>query len=262
MLMCLDVGNSNIFAGVFDDERLVVTFRYNTLSATSSDQLGFFFRGVLRERGIATDAITAVAICSVVPHLDYTVQSACHKYFGVRPFVLGPGVKTGLNIDYRNPLEVGADRIANAMGGVLQFPKRALLLVDLGTATTFCAVSADKRYLGGVIHIGMRLAIDALQGNTAKLSAVEIVKPNRVLGRSTATSLQSGVYYGQLAIIRAMIEQLGAEVFDSQDFCVIGTGGFARGFEDEDVFDVIVPDLVLYGLQRAYVMNHREAVAI
>lgn len=258
MLLCLDVGNSHIYAGVFSDENLVTTFRYNTSSATSSDQLGVFLRGVLREKGIDATAIHACAMCSVVPHLDYTVQSACQKYFSLKPFVLQAGIKTGLRIEYHNPLEVGADRIANAMGAVAHFPDRPLILVDLGTATTFCAISADKRYLGGVIHVGMRLAVESLQSNTAKLPAVEIAKPGRVLGRSTTSSLQSGVYYGHLAVIRAMIKQISEEVFTGKQPCVVGTGGFSRGFESEHVFDVIVPDLVLHGLRRAYVMNCSE----
>ena len=258
MLLCLDVGNSHIFVGVFDQHKLVTTFRYNTSSASSSDQIGVFFRGVLREKNIDIHSIEAVAMCSVVPHLDYTVQSACQKYFGISPFIIQPGVKTGLHIDYHNPLEVGADRIANAMGAVAQFPGRPLLLVDLGTATTFCAVSADKHYLGGVIQVGMRLAMDALQGNTAKLPAVEIAKPREVLGRSTKHSLQSGVYYSQLAMIRAMVLQISAEVFTDEPPCVIGTGGFARGFSEEGVFDVIVSDLVLYGLREAYAMNRHR----
>lgn len=169
--------------------------------------------------------------------------------------MLQAGVKTGLSIDYQNPLEVGADRIANAMGAVAQFPNKALLLVDLGTATTFCAVSADKHYLGGVIQVGMRLAMDALQGNTAKLPAVEIVKPKQVLGRNTIASLQSGIYYGQLAMIRSMTKEIGDSTFSDTPFCVIGTGGFARSFEQEGVFDVIIPDLVLHGLYQAYHMN-------
>jgi type III pantothenate kinase len=239
---------------------LVTTFRYNTSAAASSDQLGVFFRGVLREKGVDIDAIGAIAMCSVVPHLDYTVQSACQKYMGLKPFVIKPGVKTGLKIEYLNPLEVGADRIANAMGAVAQFPERALLLVDLGTATTFCAVSKDRRYLGGVIQVGMRLAMDALQNNTAKLSGVAIAKPDQVVGRSTKASLQAGVYYGQLAMIQAMVRQISDETFGGEKPCVIGTGGFARGFAEEGVFDVVLPDLVLHGLRVAYGMNHEEVL--
>ncbi len=255
MLLCLDVGNSAIFAGVFQDDHLVATFRYNTGVATSSDQLGVFLRSVLHEKNINPQLIKAIALCSVVPHLDYTIQSACFKYFKLKPFVLQPGVKTGLKIEYSNPLEVGADRIANAMGAIKQFPDKPMMIVDLGTATTFCAISDDRRYLGGVIQVGMRLAMEALQANTAKLPAVEIVKPQKVLGRTTVTSVQSGVYYGQLAMVRAMIGQFSQEAFDGYKPIVIGTGGFSSGFRHEGVFDMIIPDLVLHGLREAHRLN-------
>ena len=255
MLLCLDVGNSHIFGGVFDGSQLIATFRYNTLSATSSDQLGVFFRNVLREKGLAMENIAAIAMCSVVPHLDYTVQAACQKYFNIKPFILQAGTKTGLHIDYQNPLEVGADRIANAMGAIAQFADKNLLIIDLGTATTYCAISANRHYLGGVIQVGMRLAMNALQNNTAKLPPVEIIKPKQILGRSTIASLQSGLYYGQLATIQTMVRQINESVFPGQDVCVIGTGGFARCFEGEAIFDLIIQNLVLHGLFQAYQLN-------
>lgn len=255
MLLCLDVGNSAIFAGVFEQDQLIATFRYNTGVATSSDQLGVFLRSVLKDKNINPNAIEAVALCSVVPHLDYTIQSACYKYFNQKPFLLQPGVKTGLKIEYSNPLEVGADRIANAMGAIKQFPEKNIMIVDLGTATTFCAISKDRRYLGGVIQVGMRLAMEALQSNTAKLPAVEITKPQKVLGRTTVTSVQSGVYFGQLAMVKSMIEAIANEAFEGKKPFVIGTGGFSRGFRREKVFDIIIPDLVLHGLREAHGLN-------
>ena len=258
MLLCLDVGNSAVYAGVFRQDQLIATFRYNTSVTTSSDQLGVFLRTVLQEKDLDPNAIESIALCSVVPHLDHTIQSACLKYLNLKPFVLQPGVKTGLKIDYVNPIEVGSDRIANAMGAIKQFPNRSLMIVDLGTATTFCAISADRRYLGGVIQVGMRLAMEALQNNTAKLPAVEIVKPKQVLGRTTVTSVQSGVYFGQLAMIHSMIDALGQEAFGGQRPFVIGTGGFSRGFRNEKVFDIIIPDLVLHGLREAHQLNAQK----
>lgn len=260
MLLCLDVGNSAIFAGVFEKKQLIATFRYNTGVATSSDQLGVFLRSVLKEKQIQPEAIQSIALCSVVPHLDYTIQSACYKYFKLKPFVLQPGVKTGLKIEYSNPLEVGADRIANAMGAIKEFSGKNIMIVDLGTATTFCAISHDRRYLGGVIQVGMRLAMEALQINTAKLPAVEITKPSKVLGRTTVASVQSGVYYGQLAMVRSMIDAFSKEAFSGEKPFVIGTGGFSSGFRKEQVFDMIIPDLVLHGLREAYELNAGKEV--
>ena len=144
------------------------------------------------------------AICSVVPDAVHSLRNCFRKYFRFEPFLLQPGVKTGLKIRYRNPLEVGADKIANAIGALARFPGRNLLIVDFGTATTLCAVTKDKEYLGGIITPGIHTSMAALESNTARLPAVEIVRPAEVLGRSTVESIQSGLYYGTLATVRSL----------------------------------------------------------
>jgi len=255
MILCLDVGNSQIFGGVFNHEHLQLSFRYASNQTSSSDQIGIFLRGVLRENNIASEQITQIAICSVVPHHDYSLKSACKKYFNLDPFMLQAGVKTGLKIKYRNPLEVGADRIANAIAAVSSYPKQNIIVVDFGTATTFCAISAEKDYLGGIILPGMRIAMEALQSNTAKLFPVEIVKPDCVIGRSTRESIQSGLYYSQLGTLHEIQQRISHDVFQGQPHVMLGTGGFASLFSEEKIFTAIIPDLVLQGLRLALHLN-------
>src|SRR5258707_573457 len=185
MLLCLDAGNSQLFGGVYDGEDLKVTFRRTSSSRGSSDEFATFFRAVLRENGINPDEITMAGICSVVPEVVHSLRNCFRKYFRFEPFLLQPGAKTGLKIRYRNPLEVGADKIANAIGAITRFPGRNVLIVDFGTATTLCAVSKDKEYLGGIITPGIHTSMAALDSNTARLPTVEIIPPAEILGRST-----------------------------------------------------------------------------
>src|ERR1700679_2237257 len=194
MLLCLDIGNSQIFGGVPDETHLLVPFRSTSARLASSDAYGTFFRGVLRENGVEPARIEMAAICSVVPDVLHSLRNCFRKYFGFEPFVLLPGVRTGLKIGYRNPLEVGADKIANAVGAICRFPGRNLLIADFGTATTLCAVTKDKTYLGGIITPGIYASMELLESKTARLPAVEIMRPAEVLGRSTVESIQSGLY--------------------------------------------------------------------
>lgn len=254
MLLCIDVGNSHIYGGVFSGEDICLRFRH-TSAASTSDELGIFLKAVLRENRCDPDNITAIAICSVVPQLDYSLRAACVKYFSVEPFFLQAGVKTGLNITYRNPVEVGADRIANAIAGTQRFPNQSLIIIDFGTATTFCAITEQKVYLGGAILPGVRLAVDALSKNTAKLPSVDIVKMDHVVGRSTIESIQSGVYYGALGACRELLLRMKQEAFPNQNVQILATGGFASLFEKERLYDHLLPDLVLQGVRLAAAMN-------
>jgi type III pantothenate kinase len=251
MLLCIDVGNTQIYGGVYDGEELCATFRRTSNIRSSSDEFGTFFRIVLRENGVDPNAIDGAALCSVVPDVVHSLRNCFRKYFRLEPFVLGPGSKTGLKIRYRNPLEVGADKIANAIGAVARYPGRNLLIVDLGTATTLCAVTKDKEYLGGVIAPGIHMSMAALESNTARLPVVEIVRPAEVLGRSMIESIQAGLYYGTLATIRSFVAEIGVQYFADDPPVVLGTGGFGRLFEEEQLFDEFLPELSLMGLRRA-----------
>jgi type III pantothenate kinase len=264
MILTLDVGNSQIFGGVFKEDVVLISFRKTSKTGASSDELGTFMRVVLRENGIDPARITQICVCSVVPDVVHSLKNACRKYFGLAPFFLEAGsigVKTGLKISYRNPHEAGADRIANAIAAVHAYPNRNRVIIDLGTATTFCAVTAQGEYLGGVIAAGLRLCMEGLDSQTAKLPSVEIVERKSALGRGTVESIQSGLYYGHLGLIREVTSNLTQECFLGEKPFVIGTGGFAGLFESTGVFDVIVSDLVLRGLLIAGLLNDQKKLA-
>lgn len=255
MILTLDFGNSQMFGGVFQDGELTVRFRKPSRPSPSSDELGLFLRAVLRENGRDPAAISQIALCSVVPDAIYALRSCCRKYFGIDPLILQAGTKTGLKIRYRNPLEVGADRIANAIAATSLYPDRHLVIVDLGTATTFDVVGAGRNYLGGIILPGLRTSVEALESKTARLPTVEIVRATELVGRSTIECIQSGVFFGNLAVIRQLTRDIREQTFHGEPVIVIGTGGFSLLFEREQVFDVLLPDLVLLGLVRALALN-------
>jgi type III pantothenate kinase len=236
---------------VYDGADLRATFRRTSSIRASSDEFATFFRAALRENGIDPEAIVMAGICSVVPDAIHSLRNCFRKYFRFEPFLLEPGVKTGLKIRYRNPLEVGADKIANAMGAVELFPGRNILIVDFGTATTLCAVSKEREYLGGIITPGLAISMTALESKTARLPAVEIVRPTEVLGRSTVESIQSGLYYGTLAAVRWLVDSVTREYFANEPPAIVATGGFGRLFEPEGLFDDFVPELPLIGVRRA-----------
>lgn len=255
LLLCLDVGNTQIFGGVYAGAELRATFRKATHPQATSDEFGVFLAAVLRGKGIDPAEIGRIALCSVVPAAVHAIQRACVEYHRVEPFILQAGVKTGLKILYRNPHEVGADRIANAIGAARRHPGRNLVVVDCGTATTFDVVSGAGDYLGGAIMPGVGISAAALAGSTAKLPQVQIVRPESPLGRTTADSINAGLYHGQVGAIRHLAGALASTAFSESRPVVVGTGGFARMFSAEGIFDEIVPELVLEGLRHAEALN-------
>ena len=248
MILCLDVGNTQIYGGVFDDGILKVQFRRTSQLHSSSDELGVFFRVLLRENHVNPDHIGNVVVCCVVPDLLYSLRACCQKYFNIEPLVLRPGTKTGLKILYRDPKEVGADRIADAVGGVTLFPNKNLLIADFGTATTFCAITKNKEFLGGNIMPGVRLSMEALEERTARLPPVEISPPGSAFGRDTVESIQSGLYWSNVGMVRELSARISEQEFADDPPLVIGTGGFAQLFNREKLFDQVIPDLILAGL--------------
>jgi type III pantothenate kinase len=252
MLLCLDVGNTHILGGIFDNDKLITRFRYATHLIGTADQFGIFLINILQVNKIPKENIKAVAICSVVPSCDYTIKHTFSMYFKAKYFILKPGVKTGLNIKVKHPNEVGADRIANAIGAINALPNKNLLIIDMGTATTVCVINTKHDYLGGAILPGLRLGMESLKTSTAKLTEVNIETPLSTLGRNTRESIQIGLYYGQLGALKEIIDGLKQEVFEGAPFTVIGTGGFSQLYKDKSLFDIIFPDLVLQGLAKAY----------
>lgn len=255
MLLCLDIGNTHILGGVYDNDNLVARFRYATHLIGTADQFGMFLLNILQTNEISPGQISATSVSSVVPSCDYTIRHSISIYLKSQYFMLQAGVKTGLNIKYKNPNEVGADRIANAIGAVNAFPNKNMIIIDMGTATTLDAVTRKRDYLGGAILPGLRLGMESLRSNTAKLMEVDIESPALYVGRSTRESIQSGLLFGQLGALKEIIYGMRQEAFRDEPVLIIGTGGFSQLYRDKSLFDVLLPDLVLQGLAKAYEYN-------
>ena len=255
MILALDIGNSQIFCGVFEREQLKIQVRYASKAQISSDEFGVFLRGALRENGVDPESIKTIGISSVVPELNYALRACSQKYFNVEPMILQPGVKTGLKIDYKDPKEVGSDRIADAIGAVKMFPNRDLILVDFGTATTVCAISKDKVFLGGNIMPGIRLSMEALEAKTSKLPSVEISSVREVIGKTTVDSIRNGLYWSNVGMIKEITSRISEEVFSGNPPLKLATGGFSHLFDKENLFDHVVTDLILVGIVEALKIN-------
>ncbi len=255
MILCLDIGNTQIYGGLYSGQEKLLQFRKTSTHKSSSDEYGIFLRAALRENGVEPVQLRGVALCSVVPDVLHSIRGALMKYFDLSPFILQTGTRTGLKVRYRNPQEVGSDRIANAIAATHLYPDRNLIIIDFGTATTFCAVTKDKDYLGGVILAGLRISMESLEQQTAKLPAVEIVEPSEALGRSTIESIQSGLYYGHLGSVKEVCGRLSQECFPEEPPLILGTGGFSSLYASSNLFDHYEHDLVLKGLLLAYELN-------
>jgi len=259
MLMVLDVGNTQIFGGVFLKDQLQLRFRKTSKVPCSSDEYGLFLRQVLRENSVDPVQVKHIAISSVVPDVNYSISSACIKYFNVRPLILQAGLKTGLKIKTVNPQEVGSDLIAGALAAVHAYPNRPILVVDFGTANTFSVVNAQREFLGASIVPGLRLAMESLQQGTAKLPTVALKTPDKVFGRTTAEAIQSGLYYQAVGMVKEVIVQLKQTEFPGESLMVIGTGGLAGLLQQAGVFDHYDPDLILKGLKIVFELNPEGA---
>lgn len=225
MLLAIDVGNTNIVAGVFEGERLVADLRLHTDARQTGDELGLVLHGLLVRRGIDAAGITALVVSSVVPSLARSIDDLGRTHFDLVPLVVGPGVRTGMRILIDDPRTVGADRIVNAIAAHRRYGGPAVL-IDLGTATTFDALNAAGDYLGGAIAPGMLVSLQALVEHAAKLSLVDPVAPPSVIGRSTAQAMQSGLVFGYVGLIEGIVARMTAELGTGTR--VIATGGLAE----------------------------------
>ncbi|MCR5613283.1 type III pantothenate kinase [Treponema sp.] len=256
MILTIDIGNTTIQGGIFDESgKNILIFRRSTNKDLSSDEIGLFLRNVIELNGLDYKTINQIACCSVVPSLNYSVANAFKKYFSVEAIFVQAGIKTGLKLKYSNPKEIGADRIAAAIGACNIEQNKNLIVIDMGTATTIDIITKEKEYLGGAILPGIKMSSSALSSGTAKLPAVEIVKPERACPASTVEAIQAGIYYGQLGAIKELISLFTEDVLKGEKPFVIGTGGFSRLFENEQIFDSIVPELVHLGLKKVLEIN-------
>lgn len=256
MLLAIDVGNTNIVFGVYDRDKLIYNWRIATDKERTSDEYGLLFDQIFRYHGLGIEEVEDIIISSVVPPLMHTLPKMSLKYFGIEPMIVGPGIKTGINIKYDNPKEVGADRIVNAVGGFDKYGG-PLIIVDFGTAITFDVISRCGDYLGGIITPGIKIATDALFSKTAKLPKVEIAKPDRVIGKNTINSIQSGIVYGYAGLIDSIIERIIDEMkVEKEDMKIIATGGFANLISSESIYIQGIDGLLtMEGLRIIYERN-------
>lgn len=225
MLLAIDVGNTHIVVGVYHDETLVRSWRLMTDHKRTTDEIGMLLRQLFASADLDPKDISMGIASSVVPPLSFAVERAAKRYFDVELVMVGPGIRTGMPILYDNPKEVGADRIVNSVAAYERF-KSGVIVVDFGTATTFDCITPNGEYLGGAIVPGIQVSLDALIGRTAKLPRVEIAWPERVVGRNTVQSIQSGLLHGYVALVDGLLKQIQEELeFETR---VIATGGLAR----------------------------------
>jgi type III pantothenate kinase len=253
MLLAIDVGNTNIVGGVFDGQRLVCDFRLHTDERATGDELGLAVLELLRHRDVEPAQVSRVVVSSVVPPLTRSLEALSTVYFGMSPLVVGPGVRTGMRILYDDPRQVGADRIVNALAAYHTYGGPAVL-VDLGTATTFDALSADGEYLGGAIAPGMVISHDALVSHAAKLTRVDLVAPPTVIGRTTTASMQAGIVYGYVGLIEGIVARMTRELGGHAK--VIATGGLAEVLAAQtSCIDAVDQRLTLDGLRLIAELN-------
>lgn len=253
MILAIDVGNTNIVVALYDNDKLRRNWRMATDKNKASDEYGVLITQFLRFENVSTDDIEDVMIASVVPTVMHSLKNAVKRYIGCEPMIVGPGIKTGMNIRYDNPKELGADRIVNAVAAVNKY-KPPLIIVDFGTATTFCAVDKNGDYLGGVITAGVKISMSALFEKTAKLPKVEIVKPNSVIGRNTISAIQSGAVFGHAGLVDGIVRRIKKNI--GEDASVIATGGLAKMIaEESQEINIVDSMLTLDGLKILYDKN-------
>ena len=257
LLLALDIGNTNVTVGVFEGERLRATWRIASDVHRMADEYAAILLNLLPLEGIEMAGLKDAVICSVVPTLEVTFLSLCRRYFGLEPLVVGAGIKTGVRIATDNPREVGTDRVVNAVAAHHLYGG-PVIVIDLGTATTFDAVSKEGDYLGGAIAPGITIAAEALSLRTAKLPQIELVRPRNVIGRNTVTAMQSGIVFGYIGLIEGVVARMRQELGGQAR--TVATGGYAEVIARETAaIELVNPNLTLLGLKMIYDMNRGEA---
>ncbi len=257
MILTLDIGNTNMKTALFDGMEMRQYWRISTNRNRTSDEYGMTMMNLMKHSGIDRSQITGIMMSSVVPQINFTIEHMCRSYFGMEPMKIEPGVKTGINIKYENPRELGSDRIANAVAAY-ELYGGPCITIDFGTATSFGAISAKGEFLGGAICPGLKLAADALTEHTAKLPRFELVKPEGVIGRNTVTNMQAGIVYGYIGQIKYLVNRIKKEM-GVDGIQVIATGGLAVLVAGESsVIDVMDGLLTLKGLRLIYEKNNQN----
>ncbi len=257
MILTLDIGNSNIKTALFEGEEMAHYWRISTSLSKTSDEYGILLMSMFAHEGVKPEEVEGIVISSVVPTINFTIEHMCQNYFHMQPMMVAPGIKTGINIKYENPRELGSDRIANAVAAYAQYGGPCIF-IDFGTATTFGVVDENGSFLGGSIFPGIKVASEALVSGTAKLPRFAIEKPESVIGRTTLTNLQSGMYYGYVGLVKHIVQKMKQEL-GRQDAIVVATGGMALLISEESkVIDKLDGLLTLKGLRMIYERNKAE----
>ncbi len=253
MIMVFDVGNTNIVMGVYREGQLFKHWRIRTDNQRTCDEYGVLIKSLFDFDGLKMQDIEALVMSSVVPSLMLELEWMSQKFFSCRPLQVGPGIKTGLAIKYENPREVGADRVVNAVAAYHKYGGN-LIIVDFGTATTFCVVNEKGEYLGGAIAPGIKISTEALFARAAKLPRVEMIKPRSLIGKNTVSSMQAGIVYGFVGQVEGIINRMKKELdFEPK---VVATGGLAEIIARETAaIDVVDDFLTLDGLHLIYELN-------
>jgi len=254
MILVLDTGNTNIVLGVYHNDELIQHWRMETDRHKTEDEYGMQIKALFNHAGLEFEQIDGIIISSVVPPIMFSLERMCQKYFGIKPLIVGPGVKTGLNIKYENPREVGADRIVNAVAAIEEYGP-PLIVVDFGTATTYCYINEKGEYMGGAIAPGIGISTEALFSRASKLPRIELTQPDNVVGKNTVAAMQAGIVYGYVGQVEGIVSRMKAQ--SKREPTVIATGGMASLIAAEStIIDTIDPYLTLKGLHVIYELNN------
>lgn len=257
MILLIDAGNTNIVLGLSKNDDYIASWRISTDAKKTSDEYAIQVMQLFNQSNLNPNQVEGIIISSVVPNIMHSVENMVRKCFKKEPLIIGPGIKTGINIKYDNPREVGADRIVNAVAAYEEH-KRALIIVDFGTATTYCAITEKGDYLGGNICPGIKISSEALFERAAKLPRVELEKPKHIICKNTVTSMQAGIIYGYIGQVEYIVRRMKDEMKElgEQEPLVIATGGLANLINKETkVIDRVEPKLTLEGLKILYDKN-------
>ena len=254
MIFTMDIGNTNIKTALFEGDKMVQYWRLTTNKMMSSDEYGILVANLFRHNNLDMKSVDGIIMSSVAPSINFTIEHMVQNYFGIQPMMVVPGIRTGINLKYDNPRELGSDRIANAVAA-WELYGGPCIFIDFGTATTFGVMSAKGEFLGGAICPGLKLASEALVDRAAKLPNFELVKPESAIGRNTITNLQSGIVYGHVGLVTYLIQKMKQEL-NAPEAKVIATGGLALLVAGEtDMIDVLDGTLTLKGLRLIYEKN-------
>lgn len=254
MILVLDVGNSHIVIGIYERDQLRHHWRLNTDPHKTEDEYAMQMKSFFNHVGLTFEQMEGIMISSVVPTIMFALEAMCKKYFQRTPLIVGPGVKTGLNIKYENPKEVGADRIVNAVAALHKYGGQPLIIVDFGTAITYCYVNEKGEYMGGAIAPGISISTEALYTRASKLPRIEISKPRDVVGKNTISAMQAGIYYGFIGQVEGIVGRIKAQ--SKVEPLVIATGGVGKLIAQETtIIDYYDEFLTLDGLYFIYKRN-------